>query len=674
MSSIAVVEDRSLPAKCFTKLFSKQLVTRRLTAELLGGQSLKQAISQESMSDSSHSCIQEVCHATASSSSVKSAAMLGLALSVGASGVLTAQSEAAAAISVPEVSTTTQAFSSDFKVSSPAASLPQAQIVAYHTVESGQSLWQIAQLHRVGLQDIKAANELPAETSIRVGQVLRVPGVAVAAQPPSQTNIRNLVAQEVKPTELATTSQPALEEAEAVAKTKISEQGRTAEATTSQAVPQLDEAQISIEIASAEIASAYVGLELSAETIAESSNVETADVETVDVETVEKAVTLPAASVEIEIANASSAERADTVESAPVIAALVTSPEPFASYQVQSGDTVAGIASSLGTTAAELISVNGLADPDIIMTGATLIVPANGGEKVARQIGQPSPTGSAIGSSGNSRLAYLQSTAIRQNAANAVEEQRNAGLQASQATENIELVAAAQGGIDPHVANLLEEVQEIQSQPVQAAEAEITEVEDKASQNPRIASRVAIAPTAAADVADPTLLAAAPISPDAYIPAQSSPAGQVVSPDMPLLPEADEFLPEIPDYFNGYIWPTRGTLTSGYGWRWGRMHRGVDVAGPVGTPIVAAGSGVVERAGWNSGGYGNLVEIRHPDGSLTLYAHNNRLSVSTGQAVKQGQKIAEMGSTGYSTGPHLHFEVHLNGKGAVNPVAHLPSR
>jgi murein DD-endopeptidase MepM/ murein hydrolase activator NlpD len=230
------------------------------------------------------------------------------------------------------------------------------------------------------------------------------------------------------------------------------------------------------------------------------------------------------------------------------------------------------------------------------------------------------------------------------------------------------------------VANLLEEVQEIQSEPVRIAEAEITQVEE-VSPSPRVAERVAervaIAPTQTnetANAVDPSLLAVAPLSPDAYIPAQRSPTGQLVSPDMPLLPEADEFLPEAPDYFNGYIWPTRGTLTSGYGWRWGRMHRGVDVAGPVGTPIVAAASGVVERAGWNSGGYGNLVEIRHPDGSLTLYAHNNRLNVSTGQAVKQGQQVAEMGSTGYSTGPHLHFEVHLNGKGAVNPIAHLPSR
>ncbi|NJK27720.1 MAG: M23 family metallopeptidase, partial [Coleofasciculaceae cyanobacterium SM2_3_26] len=91
-------------------------------------------------------------------------------------------------------------------------------------------------------------------------------------------------------------------------------------------------------------------------------------------------------------------------------------------------------------------------------------------------------------------------------------------------------------------------------------------------------------------------------------------------------------------------------LTSGYGPRWGRMHKGIDIAAPVGTPIVAAAAGVVTYSRWNSGGYGNLVIIRHPDGSSTRYAHNSRLLVREGQEVDQGQLISEMGSTGFSTG------------------------
>jgi murein DD-endopeptidase MepM/ murein hydrolase activator NlpD len=147
---------------------------------------------------------------------------------------------------------------------------------------------------------------------------------------------------------------------------------------------------------------------------------------------------------------------------------------------------------------------------------------------------------------------------------------------------------------------------------------------------------------------------------------------RMVSPQLPPLAPAETYLPKGGAVFNGYIWPAQGEFTSGYGWRWGRMHKGIDIAAAVGTPIVAAAPGTVSYAQWNDGGYGNLVEITHADGSTTLYAHNDRLMVREGEEVEQGQQIAEMGSTGFSTGPHLHFEVHARGQGAVNPVAYLP--
>ena len=123
-----------------------------------------------------------------------------------------------------------------------------------------------------------------------------------------------------------------------------------------------------------------------------------------------------------------------------------------------------------------------------------------------------------------------------------------------------------------------------------------------------------------------------------------------------------------------WIWPTKGVFTSGYGWRWGRMHKGIDVANNVGTPIVAARQGTVTFAGWHDGGYGYLVEISHPDGSRSLYGHNSRVLVRQGDVVQQGQQISQMGSTGRSTGPHLHFEIHSPGQGASNPLAFLPPR
>ncbi len=142
--------------------------------------------------------------------------------------------------------------------------------------------------------------------------------------------------------------------------------------------------------------------------------------------------------------------------------------------------------------------------------------------------------------------------------------------------------------------------------------------------------------------------------------------------DLPSLSGAEKFLPSsMGGGSQQYAWPAKGVFTSAYGWRWGRMHRGIDIAGPVGTPIVAAASGVVVTAGWNSGGYGYVVEIQHPDGSFTRYAHNNVITTRVGAVVQQGEMIAEMGSTGRSTGPHCHFEIHRTGQGAVDPMAFL---
>ncbi len=147
-----------------------------------------------------------------------------------------------------------------------------------------------------------------------------------------------------------------------------------------------------------------------------------------------------------------------------------------------------------------------------------------------------------------------------------------------------------------------------------------------------------------------------------------------VSPQLPQL-TASAYLPDVQDYglSTGFIWPADGVFTSGYGYRWGRIHAGIDIAAPVGTPILAAASGVIDYATWNDGGYGNMVDIRHADGTITRYAHMNELYVKEGQTVSQGQTIGAMGSTGFSTGPHLHFEIRPNGGSAIDPMAFLAS-
>lgn len=124
-----------------------------------------------------------------------------------------------------------------------------------------------------------------------------------------------------------------------------------------------------------------------------------------------------------------------------------------------------------------------------------------------------------------------------------------------------------------------------------------------------------------------------------------------------------------------YIWPLHGRITSYFGRRnlgmgTSSFHRGIDVAAPTGTPVVAARSGTVVFSGWSTSGYGYLIRIRHSDGAETWYGHHSRLLVSVGDFVQQGEIIALVGSTGISTGPHLHFELHDSGV-AIDPLGHL---
>ncbi|HEX2850024.1 MAG TPA: peptidoglycan DD-metalloendopeptidase family protein [Acidimicrobiales bacterium] len=120
----------------------------------------------------------------------------------------------------------------------------------------------------------------------------------------------------------------------------------------------------------------------------------------------------------------------------------------------------------------------------------------------------------------------------------------------------------------------------------------------------------------------------------------------------------------------GLIWPASGPVTSGFGYRWGRLHAGIDIGAGYGAPIRAAKAGEVIYSGQMSG-YGNVIIIDHGGGFTTLYGHQSRLAASEGQRVGQGQVIGYVGSTGHSTGPHLHFETRVNGS-PQNPRNYLP--
>lgn len=119
--------------------------------------------------------------------------------------------------------------------------------------------------------------------------------------------------------------------------------------------------------------------------------------------------------------------------------------------------------------------------------------------------------------------------------------------------------------------------------------------------------------------------------------------------------------------------PAAGAFTSGFGPRWGTFHAGIDIANAEGTPILSVMDGVVLESGPASG-YGNWIRVKHDDGSVAIYGHMSSLYVSAGQYVKAGETIAGMGNLGFSTGTHLHFEIHSDGYTPVDPVPWFSAR
>lgn len=139
--------------------------------------------------------------------------------------------------------------------------------------------------------------------------------------------------------------------------------------------------------------------------------------------------------------------------------------------------------------------------------------------------------------------------------------------------------------------------------------------------------------------------------------------------------EALDRLAMVRELENRYLWPMHGRITSYFGRRnlgmgTASFHRGLDVAAPYGTPVTAARSGTVIYAGWSDQGYGYLVKIRHAGNDQTWYGHHSDVLVSVGEYVRQGEIIGRVGSTGISTGPHLHFELHEGGR-PIDPLTLL---
>ncbi len=361
------------------------------------------------------------------------------------------------------------------------------------------------------------------------------------------------------------------------------------------------------------------------------------------------------------------------------------------SYQVQSGDTLNSIARDHGISKQELIQANGLDNPNLIRANQKLVLP-NLAKKSLLVASQPQISSAVV----------TQEVVQADNAPRPTVVKPSVSLKTTTPAESNQAIPiAVEMPTTPYTAQLKEEIASIPATqratvqprtPVSIVVSQATNQDgpDEAInpewQDERVSPRSNTAPRSSLNqlqqryrptvrqsgLANSPIIGTAPTNAEDYNDSIRLPVGQEVSPELPPLNAPQ--MPEMPTQYTSYIWPARGVLTSGFGRRWGRMHRGIDIAAPVGTPIFASAPGEVIAAGWNSGGYGNLVKIRHYDGSVTYYGHNSRVLVRTGQIVAQGEQVAEMGSTGRSTGPHLHFEIRPNGEDAINPIAFLPQR
>jgi murein DD-endopeptidase MepM/ murein hydrolase activator NlpD len=559
-----------------------------------------------------------------------SAAMLGLAISVGAYGLLaprqgdaamatepvssdSAKADGTSGLTLPSVAVSTE---SSVAVASASSQSPTIK----HAVQEGQTLSKVAELYRTSVEQIASLNRIKPDTTLYVGQVLTIPVGPMSIAGPIATSARQLPALKPIPVVTRPVAVDPVQSAQTV-QASLNVQPKPALQSLQQKRDQLKQS----------------------------------------------------------LAELKSEESKSIAQAVPAKSTVA--------HQVRPGETLSSIAQTYGLPSSELAKLNNIENPNLLTASQVIQVP---------QAPAAPEEQSAAATVEVPVVPSLAST------------QASPTLAVGGSSDQVAFIKPDKDGLnvqsnDPYVNNLVSEIARLRqkyqarSKPEPQAVARVpraslfatparrgTTASTSARQIPALSTEVRSINTIGrapsnkmdrllADAPKPNrnqLVAAASVGAESHSPLLRPSVGKTVSPNVPSLGRPDSYLPGS-DRVAGYIWPAKGVLSSGYGWRWGRMHKGIDIAAPVGTPIVASASGKVITAGWNDGGYGYLVEVEHSDGSVTLYAHNSRILVRVGQQVRQGQQIAEMGSTGFSTGPHSHFEVHLAGRGAVNPMAYL---
>ncbi|MGK7941512.1 MAG: peptidoglycan DD-metalloendopeptidase family protein [Crocosphaera sp.] len=638
----------------------------------------------------------------------RSAAMIGLAISMGATGMLLSQDKAAIAANAVTANTAIPSLPNISDAQNQQSTL--APLALKHQVKPGETIAQLAQVYQIEPEAIAAINDLAITAKLEPGESLKIPSAndkdaAEKITPKSSTTSPK---NKGVGTKSVNTSLDHLRETrkrlqDSLAELKIEEGKSPVERTITVAdvsdvsqplnPPQEEQEEpvvatpVEVKVAEA-IELPVFAPESSEDRIITTQEKETATSVKVSVLEEKESITLPV------IPSLKEESTAKGEETEPIPLAVMPSeeetpevrepvdftipeqtsfrkprpvvPQPAIQaiqkdYRVRPGDTLNSIARRHGISTRELIRANGITNANLIKVNQTLVIPQQGKVATAPRTKLPSVFDSLPSRSNQSSRSFVSTKETP-----SIDIEISTAQESHQEKLRADIVSLQQdyGQSNQNISL---------NQPRPSQKTVVGEVlnsewssdrQDMTSPQPAIEERL--------NSSKPELIGAAPSNPTVYNNAFEIPVGTNVGPDLPGVSNPDDYLPDAPMKFTGHIWPSKGVLTSGYGPRWGRMHKGIDIAAPVGTPILASASGEVITAGWNSGGYGNLVKVRHPDGSVTLYAHNSRLLVRRGQKVEQGQQIAEMGSTGYSTGPHLHYEIHPSGRGAQNPMAFLP--
>ncbi|WP_267384335.1 peptidoglycan DD-metalloendopeptidase family protein [Cyanobacterium sp. uoEpiScrs1] len=685
----------------------------------------------------------------------RSTAMIGLAISMGATGLLLTQNKVAVAANSRTVTTVTNFtnFSTSFGSTDTTSSTKSklAPLTLKRKIRHGESITQLAQEYQVEAAEIATLNKLPIEADLVSGQILKIPSLEKSKLQTSPRKLRTVTSeyQELSSKSVNTSldhlreTRKRLQDSLAELKAEKSnlkpdisslladvsdvsqplrpissrfQDNESARETATQVITSQKTELVStsslttlVETAgslSSGLSNNHVSPtstlkktdknRLSA--LAKLSSVPLAKIEYEEIPQFNEPIPIPVSTRENNLASTavlssySSTLSKSTFEPSKIGLSIGSTstdqivPKPEAklvntkkSYRVQPGDTLNSIARNHGLTLSDLIRANGITNPNLIKVHQSLVLP-----EYATKAQYKNRHQGLVASSPNqffdSPLPVYDSGLSSAFPANV--NRREKQLSRNKNLKHFETYI--KNSQDFHTEQLKTDIANLEQEYTVEAEPDTPRKSETPILgqilNPEWASNHRSSPSSRQQVAQQQskfrsrLMGVAPNDAEQYNDAFRIPVGTNVGPELPPLSVPDNYLPNAPMQFTGYIWPSKGVLTSGYGQRWGRMHRGIDIAAPIGTPIIAAAPGEVITAGWNSGGYGKLVKVRHPDGSITLYAHNNRLLVRRGQKVEQGQQIAEMGSTGYSTGPHLHFEVHPSGTGAVNPVALLPKK